>query len=142
MQRRGETGSVEDIVAQHQAHAVVAYEVAANYESLRQAVGRRLFGILQAATDVLAVAEQPPEPGEVLRRRDNEDVADAGQHQRRQRIVDHRLVVNGEQLLADTLGDGVEPCAAPARQYDTFHVKEAVREKSRPRNAPPKTLQK
>jgi hypothetical protein len=34
-------------------------------------------------------------------RRDHQDVADAGEHQRRQGIVDHRLVVDREQLFGD-----------------------------------------
>ena len=35
------------------------------------------------------------------RRGDDQDLADAGEHQRRQRIIDHRLVVDRQQLLAD-----------------------------------------
>ena len=39
--------------------------------------------------------------GVSVRRRDQQDVPDAGQHQRRERVVDHRLVVDREQLLRD-----------------------------------------
>ena len=49
-----------------------------------------------------AIAEQAAELRQVVRRRDHQDVADAGQHQHRQRIVDHRLVVDRQQLLAMT----------------------------------------
>jgi glucose-1-phosphate thymidylyltransferase len=51
-----------------------------------------------------AVTEQFPEGRQIFRRRDNEDVPNAGQHQSRQRIVDHRLVVNGQQLFAGHFG--------------------------------------
>jgi hypothetical protein len=47
-----------------------------------------------------AVAQQHFEARRVLRRGNDQHVADAGQHQRAQRVVDHRLVVHRQQLLA------------------------------------------
>ena len=55
----------------------------------------------------LAVAEQTLELRRVLRGRDDEDFADTRKHERRQRVVDHRLVVDRHELLADALGDRV-----------------------------------
>ena len=40
--------------------------------------------------------------------RDDENLADARVHQSRDGIVNHRLVENRNQLLADALCDGVE----------------------------------
>src|SRR5829696_2884426 len=54
-------------------------------------------------------------------RGDDLDVTDARHHQRRQRIVDHRLVVNGQQLLADTHGDRIQPRSRSAGQDDSAH---------------------
>src|SRR5215212_2323722 len=54
-------------------------------------------------------------------RGDDLDVADARHHQRRQRIVDHRLVVNGQQLLADAHGDRIQPRSRSAGQDDAPH---------------------
>ena len=54
------------------------------------------------------------------RRRDEQDVADAGQHQRRQRIVDHRLVVDRQQLLRHDLRDRIEPRAGAAGEDDSL----------------------
>jgi len=49
-----------------------------------------------------------------------QDLANAGQHQGRERVVDHRLVVDRQQLLADRPGDRVQACAAAAGQDDPF----------------------
>ena len=67
-----------------------------------------------------AVAQQPLVAADVFGRGDQQDVADAGQDQRRQRIVDHRLVVDRQQLLADRPRDRMEPGAGPAGENDAF----------------------
>src|SRR5690606_41448786 len=48
--------------------------------------------------EVATRPEQPPERVAVLRRRDDQHVPDPRQHQRGQRVVDHRLVVDGHEL--------------------------------------------
>ena len=58
----------------------------------------------------------------VLRGRDDQDFPDARQHERGQRIVDHGLVVDGQQLLAHAQGDGVQPRAGAAGQNDAAPV--------------------
>ena len=65
-----------------------------------------------------AVAQQPLERRQVLRRRDDQDVPDARQHQRRERVVDHRLVVDRQELLADRPGDRMQPRARAAGEDD------------------------
>ena len=57
----------------------------------------------------------------VLRGGDDEDLADPGHHQRRERVVDHRLVVDRHDLLADAASDRVEPGARAAGQDDPSH---------------------
>ena len=68
-----------------------------------------------------AVAEQVAKPRQVGRRRDHQDVADARQHQGAERVIDHRLVVDRQQLLADDPGDRIEPRARAAGQDDSLH---------------------
>ena len=48
---------------------------------------------------------QPAEAVLLVRRRDDEDVPDAGEHQRRQRVVNHRLVVYMQELLTHASRD-------------------------------------
>ena len=55
-----------------------------------------------------------------MRRRDHEDLADPGEHERAQRVEDHRLVVDREQLLGDDPRHRVQPRARPAGQDDAL----------------------
>jgi hypothetical protein len=57
-----------------------------------------------------------------LRGGNDEDVANARQHQGAERVVDHRLVVNRQQLLGDCFGHGVEPGAGAAGKDDAFAI--------------------
>ncbi len=50
----------------------------------------------------------------ILGRSDDEYLADAGHHQRAERVVHHRLVVDGHELFANAFGDGVEAGAGSA----------------------------
>ena len=77
--------------------------------------------------ELRSVAEQPLELLGVMRSRDDQDVADAGEHQRRQRVVDHRLVVDRDQLLGDAQGDRMQPRARAAGEDDAFHRRTARR---------------
>ena len=79
----GEMSPVENVVAQRQRHPIVADELAADQKRLRQAVRAWLCCVLDAQADVPAVAEQPQEPVLLVRRGDDQDAADARQHQRR-----------------------------------------------------------
>ena len=92
-------------------------------ECLGQAVGFRLNGVGNGNTQPAAVVQQLPKAADVLRRRDQQDVANAGQHQHRQGIIDHRLVVDGQQLLAHRPGDRKEPRARPPGEDDPFGEK-------------------
>ena len=111
----------EDVVAEHQGGGVVAEVLGADEERLRQPVRRRLHGVAELDAPLRPVAEQPDELLLVVRRGDDQDVPDPGQHQRRDRVVDHRLVVDRQQLLADAAGERVQPGARTTRQDDALH---------------------
>ena len=114
LQQTGESGAVEDVVAQDQAGAVVADKLFADDKGLCQSVGRRLLGILKMYAKLLTRTKQAAESWQVVWCRDNQNVADACQHQGRDGIVYHRLVEDGNQLFRYSLGDRVEACAATA----------------------------
>ena len=109
LHHHGEVGAVEDVVAQDKRTALAREEFLANEERLREAFRLRLHGVRDGDAPLRAVAEQPPEIRIVLRRRDHEDVPDAREHQRRQRIVDHRLVVDRHQLLRHRDRQRIQP---------------------------------
>ena len=113
--------AVEDVVAQHQGARLAGDKVLADREGLRQAVGARLLCIGEVHAVARAVPEQALEVGEVRRRRDNEDVTDARQHEGGQRVVDHGLVVDRQQLLGGHERERVQARAGPACEDDAFH---------------------
>ena len=116
-----QAGAVEDVVAEHQGHAVVADEVGADHEGLGQPVRAGLHRVGELDAPLPAVTQQPLELLGVLGRGDDQHLADAGHHQRRQRVVDHRLVVDRHELLGDAPGDGVQPRARAPGQDDALH---------------------
>ena len=67
-----------------------------------------------------AVAKQPGEQRRVVRRRNDEDVADAREHQGTERVIDHRLIVDREQLFRDDHCHRIKPRPLPARQNDAL----------------------
>ena len=113
--------AVEDVVAQHQRARLAGDEVLADGECLREAVGARLLGVGQVHAVARAVPEQALEVGEVGRRGDDQDVPDARQHEGGQRVVDHGLVVDRQQLLGGHERERVQARAGPAGEDDAFH---------------------
>lgn len=113
--------AVEDVVAQHQRARLAGDELLADGEGLRQAVGAGLLGVGEADAVARAVPEQALEVGEVRRRRDDQDVADSRKHEGGQRVVDHGLVVDRQQLLGGHERERVQARAGPAGEDDAFH---------------------
>lgn len=113
--------AVEDVVAEHQGARLAGDEVLADGERLREAVGTRLLGVGQVHAVARAVPEQALEVGQVGRRGDDQDVADARQHEGGQRVVDHGLVVDRQQLLGGHERERVQARAGPAGEDDAFH---------------------
>ena len=117
----GQAVAVEDVVAEHQGARLAGDELLADGEGLRQAVGARLLGVGQVHAVARAVPEQALEVGEVRRRGDDQDVPDARQHEGGQRVVDHGLVVDRQQLLGGHERERVQAGAGPAGKDDAFH---------------------
>ena len=112
---------MEDVVAEDQAHRILANEFLTNQKGLGQAIGRRLFGIAEMHAELTAVPQQAAILRQVLRCGDHQDFLDAGQHQDRDRVVDHRFVVDRQQLFGHAQGDRVQTCARTPGQHNSFH---------------------
>ena len=95
-------------------------------ERLCQAVGGWLLDVAERDPELGAVAQESLELLGVVRGGDDQDVADARQNQRGQRVVDHRLVVDRHELLRDAMGDGVQPGTGAAGQDDALHGAEST----------------
>ena len=113
--------AVEDVVAQHEGARLAGDEVLADGEGLSQAVGAGLLGVGEVDAVAGAVAEQALEVGQVGRGGDDQDVPDARQHEGGQRVVDHGLVVDRQQLLGGHERERVQARAGPAGEDDAFH---------------------
>ena len=116
-----EAVAVEDVVAQRQGHTFAGHEVPADDERLRQPFGLGLRGVVQRDAPLRAVAQEPLERRLVLGRGDDQDVANARQHERGQRVIDHRLVVDRHELLRHRQRHGIEARAGAAGEDDALH---------------------
>ena len=113
--------AVENIVAEDHGARVAADEVCPDQKRLREPVRVRLHRVGQADAELAPVAEQALETRRVLRRGDDENVADAREHERRERVIDHGLVVHGQQLLGRDPRERVQPRAGATGEDDAFH---------------------
>ena len=62
--------------------------------------------------EMLSVGQQAQKIARVFAPGDNQNVADARFHQRLDGIVDHRFVVNRQQVFVGDIGQGIEPASA------------------------------
>ncbi len=108
----------KDIIAQYQRAGRISHEIAPDKECLRDPSRVRLHGVANPYSPLVAIAQELLEERLVLRCGDGENIGDPRQQQCRQRVVDHRLVVNRHELLADDMREGVEPGSRTARQDD------------------------
>ena len=92
---------VVDVVTQYQCTGAIADECFADDESLRQPIRAGLHGVLQIHAPLATISQQLLKARCILRRADDEHIADTRQHQGAQGVIDHGLVVHRQQLLAD-----------------------------------------
>src|SRR5665811_1102476 len=57
----------------------------------------------------------------IVRGRNDENIANARHHQGRKRIINHRLVVDREELLRHHQSHGMQPCTSSAGKNNSFH---------------------
>ena len=81
LQAVGQHVAIEQVVAQHQAGRRTGQEVAGQNKGLGQALGLGLLNIGQGQADLFSRAQDILETGQILRRGDDADFPDAGQHE-------------------------------------------------------------
>lgn len=106
--------AMEDIIAEHQRDAIVSNKILANQEGLRESLRPRLDRIIDHESELGAVTKEALEGTRILRGGDDEDFPNPRLDERGQRIVNHRLVIDGHELFRDALGNRVEPRAGTA----------------------------
>jgi len=112
--------AIKNVVAQHQRAGALSNKTSAYGKGMGQSIRAGLDSILKVQAPFTSITQKLLKPRCILRSRDNQNVAHARQHERAQGIVNHRLVVNRQQLFRDRLCHGVEPGAGPACKNDAF----------------------
>ena len=79
----------------------------------------RVVDVLQ--TEMLAIGQQAQKITRVLAPGHHQDVANPRIHQRLDGVIDHRLVVDRQQVLVGDLGQRKQPASRTPRQYDALH---------------------
>ena len=117
----GQRRAAQDVVAEHAAERVVADEVAGEADGVGDAERARLVAIGQVEPERGAVGEQLDDVADALAADDDHDLADAHPGQRLDRVVDHRPVVDRQQMLVGDDRQRVEPRRGPAGENDALH---------------------
>lgn len=118
---RREALAVENVVSEDKGAALARDEFLADDKCLGKTIGTGLFRIGDRGSKARSIAQQAAVEGEVVRCGNQEDFADSGQHEDGKRVVDHRFVIDRQQLLADGHGNRVETGAGAASEEDAFH---------------------
>ena len=112
---------VEEVVTEYQGTGVAAGEIGPYDKGVGYALGPVLDCVFDAQPEPLAVAKELAVEVDVFGTGDDEDLADIGQHEHRERVVDHRLVEDRQELFGDRYGQGVEARALAAGEDDALH---------------------
>ena len=112
----------DQIVAQDYAHLIPIRKVFGETERLRDATFAFLIGVVQVLeAEALSIAEQTQKVARVAPSRDQQNVGDPRVDQGLNGIVDHRLVVDGQQMFIGDFGERKQPAAGAACEDDAFH---------------------
>jgi hypothetical protein len=117
---------VEKIVTEHQCHTLCADEIPADHKCLRESVRSGLDSIRHGNTELSAVPQQSAKCRSISRCCDYQNASDAREYQSRQWVVDHRFVVDGQQLLTRADSDRVQSRAGAAGENYSAHDKSSV----------------
>ena len=113
--------TMENIVPQDQADRVIADKLLTDKEGLSQPIWTGLYRILDTDAPLTAIAQNALIGGLIVWRADHQDFADPRQHQGGERVVDHRLVVDRQQLFVDAECCRMQTGTAATSQNDAFH---------------------
>ena len=117
----GQRRAAQDVVAEDAAERVVADEVARQPDGVGDAQRAALVAIGQVEPEVRPVREQLDDVTDALAADDDHHLADAHRGERLDRVVDHRPVVDRQQVLVGDDRQREQPRGRPAGEHDAFH---------------------
>ena len=106
------------------AERVVADEVAGEADRVGDAERAALVAVRQVEPEMRAVGEQLDDVADALAADDDHHLADAHPGQRLDRVVDHRPVVDRQQVLVGDDRQREQPGGGPAGEDDALHRRE------------------
>ena len=118
----GKAASVEEVVAEYQGAVIITDKRFTDQKGLCYALGRGLHGIFEAQAQRAAVAEKPAVEVDVIGGRNDQDFPYVRHHEHGQRVVDHRLVENGDDLFRYGQGLRVQTPSVSTRKNDALHL--------------------
>ncbi len=113
--------TIKYVVAKNKCDVITADERFANDECLGQPLRAGLLNIRKCKTQLGPIPKKFLEPGEVLRGGDDQYFSDSCQHQARERIIYHRLLIYRNELFTHHPCDRIEPGPGAPGQYYSFH---------------------
>src|SRR5262245_19531663 len=122
VEQGSEPSPVEKIVAQNQARRPPAKKIGGDEKGPRNSIGLGLLRIAEPDAPLASVPQESAKLRQITRRGDQENISDPSDHENRQWIVNHRLVIDGEELLRDGFGDRMQARGLSASEKDAAHV--------------------
>ena len=92
---------------------------------MRDAQRAALVAVRQVEPEVPPVAQQLDDVADALAADDDHDLADPHARERVERVVDHRPVVDRQQVLVGDDREGEQPARRAARQDEALHRRHA-----------------
>lgn len=121
-ERSAETTAIKDIVAKDKRTGVARDKLFAHNEGVGEPSGLVLYCVIEFHAEPGAIAKKLTENTDIARSRNNEHLADPGEHQDRQRVVDHGFVIERQDLLGNGFCDGIQAGTGPSGKDDSFHI--------------------
>jgi len=95
---------VEDIITQDERDRIITNKLFTNDKRLSKAIRAWLHFVLNRNAPLRTIAQQALKARCILWCTDDQNIVDPCQHQRTERIIDHWLIIDREQLLTDSHG--------------------------------------
>jgi hypothetical protein len=113
-------GTEQHVVAEDAAECLVADEVAGQTDGVGDPQRSALISVCEIQPEVLAVREQLDHVTDALAADYDHDFPDPHARERGDRVVDHRPVVDRQQMLVGDDGERKEAGGRAARQHETL----------------------
>ena len=106
--------SCEDIIAENHGNCIITDKFLADDKCLSKSVRAWLYGVSKVYAKLMSVTKKFLETGSILRRRDDQDIADSCVHQYRHGIVDHWFIIDWQKLFGCYHCKRIKACARTA----------------------------